>query len=228
MNLQYLVYTGIFSVLFIVSGCATKHPPIERNLAHNAIQNANQAGAGKMAIEEYNAAQSTLAKAEKLIEDEEFESAEKLLKKAITQAHQAETTAYIRSLNLAENRIHQLELQKEALLKAWRSAIADQEANIDFNVEEESRVDNRPTSYTVMEGENLFAIASRKRVYGDALLWPLIYKANRDQIKDPQQIYPGQRLTIPRDISDLDMEEARTTARESTIFQPGLPRDKVD
>jgi nucleoid-associated protein YgaU len=32
---------------------------------------------------------------------------------------------------------------------------------------------------------------------GDPTLWPLLYRANRDQIKDPSLLYPGQRLTIP-------------------------------
>ena len=34
-------------------------------------------------------------------------------------------------------------------------------------------------------------------VYKDAKLWPLIYKANRNIIKDPDLIFPGQKLVIP-------------------------------
>jgi nucleoid-associated protein YgaU len=34
-------------------------------------------------------------------------------------------------------------------------------------------------------------------VYRNARLWPLIYVSNRDQIKDPDLIFPGQRFTIP-------------------------------
>lgn len=34
-------------------------------------------------------------------------------------------------------------------------------------------------------------------VYKDARLWPLIYVANRDQIKDPDLIFPGQKFIIP-------------------------------
>jgi nucleoid-associated protein YgaU len=200
--------------------------PIERNLARAAVHDANLAGADKMAVEEFHEAGLALKKGEALLKEGDQEAAIVTLDVAITKAHQAEVTAYIRTLNLAENRIRQLESQKNTLLKAWRAAIADHEASIDFTNEEESQPNNIPTSYTVTEGENLFAIASRKKIYGDPLLWPLIYKANRDQIKNPQQIYPGQRLTIPRGVTDLEMEEARNTARESTIFSPGTTKEK--
>jgi nucleoid-associated protein YgaU len=36
-----------------------------------------------------------------------------------------------------------------------------------------------------------------KNVYDDASLWPLIYVANRDQIKNPDLIFPGQKFRIP-------------------------------
>jgi nucleoid-associated protein YgaU len=34
-------------------------------------------------------------------------------------------------------------------------------------------------------------------VYKDASFWPAIYLANRDQIKDPDLIFPGQKFIIP-------------------------------
>ncbi len=72
--------------------------------------------------------------------------------------------------------------------------------------------------YTVKGGENLYTIAHLPTIYADGMLWPLIYRANRDQIKNPRQIYPGQVLNIPRNISEPDKELARTTAKESTVF----------
>ena len=50
-------------------------------------------------------------------------------------------------------------------------------------------------TYTVKSGDSLSKIA--KREYGDAAKWHAIYDANRDQIKDPDLIYPGQVLTLP-------------------------------
>jgi nucleoid-associated protein YgaU len=52
------------------------------------------------------------------------------------------------------------------------------------------------TEYTVRRGDSLSLIARAK--YGDAMRWPTIYEANRDQIKDPNLIYPGQVLRIPK------------------------------
>jgi nucleoid-associated protein YgaU len=44
-------------------------------------------------------------------------------------------------------------------------------------------------------GDTLWRIA--QKVYGDKDKWPLIYKANRNIIKDPNKIYPKQKLRIP-------------------------------
>jgi|LGOV01.1.fsa_nt_gb nucleoid-associated protein YgaU len=74
------------------------------------------------------------------------------------------------------------------------------------------------TEYTVQSGENLYSIAARTNIYHEGLLWPLIYQANRDQIKDPQQIFPGQTLTITRKHDSSEKEKARETARNSGIF----------
>jgi nucleoid-associated protein YgaU len=50
-------------------------------------------------------------------------------------------------------------------------------------------------TYTVVSGDSLSKIA--KREYGDATKWHAIFEANRDKIKDPDLIHPGQVLTIP-------------------------------
>lgn len=66
-----------------------------------------------------------------------------------------------------------------------------------------------PTSYTVRRGETLPQIAARNEIYNDASLWPLIYRANRDQIRDPKQLWPGQVLKIPRNFSRDAANEAK-------------------
>ena len=51
------------------------------------------------------------------------------------------------------------------------------------------------TSYVVAKGDSLSKIA--QRAYGDGRKWRKIYEANKDIIKDPDLIYPGQSLRIP-------------------------------
>jgi nucleoid-associated protein YgaU len=68
----------------------------------------------------------------------------------------------------------------------------DMQKNLDSWVEE-------PTvkSYTVVKGDCLWRIAKKPEHYGNGFAWPVIYKANRDQIKDPNLIYPKQIFKIP-------------------------------
>jgi nucleoid-associated protein YgaU len=50
--------------------------------------------------------------------------------------------------------------------------------------------------YTVKSGDSLSKIA--KKLYGDAGLYKKIFDANKPLLKDPNLIYPGQTLRIPR------------------------------
>lgn len=47
----------------------------------------------------------------------------------------------------------------------------------------------------VQPGNSLWRIA--RRLYGDGFQYTVIYQANRDQIRDPDMIYPGQVLATP-------------------------------
>ena len=57
-----------------------------------------------------------------------------------------------------------------------------------------------PTELVTIEkvkmGDSLSAYALRH--YGDLQLWPEILAANRDTIDDPDEIFPGQEIRIPR------------------------------
>lgn len=50
--------------------------------------------------------------------------------------------------------------------------------------------------YTVLAGDSLWGISSHENVYGNPYWWPLIFKNNMDQIKDPDMIHIGQELNI--------------------------------
>ena len=71
--------------------------------------------------------------------------------------------------------------------------------------------------HTVESGESLWSIAGQADVYADPYLWPVIYKFNRDQIKDPGHIYPNQVLQIP---IHVDKATRRAAQRESGAPRP--------
>jgi nucleoid-associated protein YgaU len=52
--------------------------------------------------------------------------------------------------------------------------------------------------YEVQRGDYLWKISKKPDVYGDAYKWYAIYSYNKDQIKDPNLIYPAQVFRIPR------------------------------
>ena len=66
--------------------------------------------------------------------------------------------------------------------------------------------------HVVQRGETLWQIALR--LSGNPNRWPELYRANRDQIKDPSLLYPGQRLAIP------DFGAARARDRSATPTEP--------
>lgn len=66
--------------------------------------------------------------------------------------------------------------------------------------------------HEVAEGETLWSIAALPDVYADPYLWPVIYKANRDQIQDPSRIYPSQRLRLPIHVDEATRRAVRLEA----------------
>jgi len=50
--------------------------------------------------------------------------------------------------------------------------------------------------YVVKPGDSLSKIS--KKYYDDFMKYPEIFEANKEVIKDPDLIYPGQKLRIPK------------------------------
>jgi len=57
-----------------------------------------------------------------------------------------------------------------------------------------------PDSVVVQPGNSLWRLA--RRLYGEGVQYTVIYEANRDQIRDPDLIYPGQVFDAPRGETD--------------------------
>lgn len=54
--------------------------------------------------------------------------------------------------------------------------------------------------YTVVRGDYLWKIANKDEIYNDPYQWIRIYTYNKDQIKNPDLIYPAQIFKIQRDV----------------------------
>lgn len=68
--------------------------------------------------------------------------------------------------------------------------------------------------YTVASGDSLSAISGR--FWGDVLLWPILYKANRQTVgSNPNLITVGMKLSVPniKSYSSQELEQARTEGR---------------
>ena len=79
--------------------------------------------------------------------------------------------------------------------------------------------------HTVEKGECLWWIAEYTKIYNDPFMWPLLFKANRDKINDPDLIYPGQVLYVPR---TFDLDELRDSRRSAGAPKPFLPPEDAN
>lgn len=76
-------------------------------------------------------------------------------------------------------------------------------------------------NHIVKSGECLWWIAEYEDIYNDPFMWPLIYNASKDKINNPDLIYPGQVLDIPR--GGYTMDEVREARRLAGAPRPYTP-----
>ena len=86
------------------------------------------------------------------------------------------------------------ELEKIRQVRAAPAKVPKAEGKEKEQKEKEEKPEE-PRIYVVQPGDSLSKIA--KEVYGKAGRWKEIFEANKDQIKDPNLIQPGQELRIP-------------------------------
>ncbi len=55
---------------------------------------------------------------------------------------------------------------------------------------------------------------------GDSFQWPLLFKANRDQISDPDQIEINQDLRFKKDYTQQEIKDAVDKAGETPPYFP--------
>ncbi len=80
-------------------------------------------------------------------------------------------------------------------------------------------------TYNVVRGDNLWDISAKPVIYGNPYEWPLIFKANRDKIKDADLIYPGQVFMIDRNASQSDIDAAVRHAKTRGAWTLGVAEE---
>lgn len=217
-----LRYLSIFIFTALLASCA-KPPHQELDAAEYMLKRAQIMQAVEFAPAEYQAAHTALADARRSMETSDYGDARDSLEFSLLHSRRAVMLAKEGKTKQAEE-----EARREAEEKIRQAALAAQEEEQRKVVVVEKPV-VKPTpkpkpvitkvsEYDVREGETLWTISALPQVYNEGLLWPLLYQANRDQIKDPRQIFPGQILSIRRDMTVQELEDARQKARESDIF----------
>lgn len=73
---------------------------------------------------------------------------------------------------------------------------ASAEAAARADAQRRASLSGNASGYTVSGGDSLWSIAGKGDTYGNPYAWPLIYKANKSQIKDADLIFPGQNFEI--------------------------------
>ena len=82
-------------------------------------------------------------------------------------------------------------LQKAALMAGNVEGVS----NVDVSgVEVVEKKEVRVEIYEIQKGDSLWKIA--QKFYGDGNKWKKIYEDNKEVIKDPDLIYPGQKIRI--------------------------------
>ena len=82
-------------------------------------------------------------------------------------------------------------------------------------------------NYVVKPGDSLWKISARKSGLGDPFRWPLIFKANRDQIQDPDFIDAKQDLSFKKSYTKDEIADAIKKAEITPPFEPRKQPRKV-
>ena len=80
-------------------------------------------------------------------------------------------------------------------VKGGGSSTSNTDSTPDFSNVQGGGSSTATKIYVVKSGDSLSKIA--KVEYGDANAWNRIFEANKDILKDPNKIFPGQKLKIP-------------------------------
>jgi len=141
--------------------------------------------------------------------------------KIIKQAEDALAAGdYAKAIELA----NKARRQAENAMKQARAEDSKLKGNGTLSASEDDSASRRSggeNQYEVVTGDNLWDISGKSEIYDNPYQWPLIYKANRSQIKDADLIYAGQVFDIDRDASASDVDAAVNHAKTRGAWSIG-------
>jgi LysM repeat protein len=96
--------------------------------------------------------------------------------------------------------VNKLTLTAEAQAAAKEAAKARIAASVDGTGNLKAAVEMADVEYyTIVSGDSLSKIA--KRFYGDPMKYKQLFEANKEVIEDPDKIFPGQKIRIPKNLA---------------------------
>lgn len=116
--------------------------------------------------------------------------------RAIKGFNEAQLIERQEELRFIENELNKLRTERIALYPPFFNRITELARDI------RSLYRSKPTKDYVVgtwadDRDCLWNIAGKSEIYNDALLWPKVWQANTEIIRNPDVIFPGQRLTLP-------------------------------
>jgi nucleoid-associated protein YgaU len=222
-------------VLGTLVGCASspKEPAVDNSSAEadQAISAAEAAVAKAKANDWiWRDTEKFLKEAKEAAANGDGDTAVKMANKARGQAEAALNQYYLEQAKVMfqeASAVQGLNASQQNALSEADKAIRNAEGRKAYDLLTPLLAEIRAASmqYEVVRGDSLWAISAKPETYNNPYQWPLIFKANRDQIKDADLIYPGQTFEVDRNPSASDIEAAVDHARNRGAWAIGVVED---